>query len=162
MSAEVVLRRITADDLPFLHRVYASTRTDIVGVPWSDAQKEAFLQMQFQAQHTYYQAQFPAADYLLVERDGKAIGRLYIDRREACIHILDISLLPHAQGEGIGTRLLQELMDEGRQTQRNVTLYVERENSARVLYQRLAFRPVAEQGIYILMEWKWNDLPASM
>lgn len=157
---EVSLRPIAPEDLPVLHRVYLSTRTDILGLPWSDEQKQAFLQMQFQAQHTYYQAQFPEADYLVLERHGQPIGRLYVDRRVDRIHILDIALLPEARGGGLGTRLLLDLMTEGLRTQRDVTLYVERENTAREFYRRLSFTPVEEQGIYILMQWKYaSGLP---
>ena len=150
----VLLRPIAPEDMSFLRRVYASTRADIASVPWDEARKEAFLSMQFNAQHTYYHAQFPTADYRIVEVDGRAIGRLYVDRRSDRIHILDITLLPETRGTGLGTRLLQELQEEARQTGRDVTLYVERENVARDLYQRLAFRPIEEQGIHILMEWK--------
>lgn len=154
----LALRPITPQDAPFLQRVYSSSRSDILALPWNDAQKDAFLQMQFQAQHSYYQAQFPKADYQIVEHHGQAIGRLYVDRRTDRIHILDITLLPEWRGLRLGAHLLQDVMEEAARTQRNVTLYVERENTARDLYQRLAFRPVEEQGIYILMEWKYDGV----
>jgi ribosomal protein S18 acetylase RimI-like enzyme len=156
----VYLRAITAEDFPLLRRVYASTRSDIEAVEWDAAQKDAFLNMQFDAQHVYYQAQFPNANYQIVEHDGQAVGRLYVDRRPDVIHILDITLLPEARGLGLGSLLLQELINEADATNRDLSLYVERENTARALYQRLNFRQVEEQGIYILMRRR-QGTPAS-
>lgn len=158
VRSAVNLRAITAEDFPLLRRVYSSTRTDIAAIEWDAAQKEAFLDMQFNAQHVYYQAQFPQADYRIVEHDGQAVGRLYVDRRPDVIHILDITLLPDARGLGLGTLLLQEIIDEAEATNRDVSLYVERENTARALYQRLHFRQVEEQGIYILMRRQHRTL----
>ena len=69
-------------DLPFLKRVYAGTRSEeLAQTPWSNEEKEAFLKMQFEAQHDFYQQQFPTASYQIVECNGAPIGRLYLDRR---------------------------------------------------------------------------------
>ena len=77
----VHFRRITDADLPFLVVVYASTRTEELAVtPWTDAEKVAFLQMQFQAQHAHYQQYYPEADWLVTMREGEDVGRLYIER----------------------------------------------------------------------------------
>ena len=35
-------------------------------VDWSEAQKTAFLEMQFQAQHAYYQEHYAEAEFLMV------------------------------------------------------------------------------------------------
>jgi len=153
MPANIVLRPITAQDVPFLRRVYVSTRPDVTILPWDDSQKSAFLGMQFDAQHRHYQTHFPAAEYLIIESEGEPIGRLYVDRRPDKIHILDITILPEHRGAGIGGKLLQELVDEGIDARKPVSLYVERENIARNLYRRLGFQPGEEQGMYLLMEW---------
>jgi hypothetical protein len=55
-DAGMTFRRIADADLPFLARLYASTRTEeLAAVPWSAEQKAAFLDMQFRAQHAHYQ-----------------------------------------------------------------------------------------------------------
>ena len=152
MLEAIVLRPITAQDFPFLYRVFVTTRPDITTLPWDDSQKAAFLGMQFQAQHSHYQSHFPEAAYLVVENSGEPIGRLYVDRRSDKIHILDITLLPEHRGCGIGGKLLQDLVDEGTAVGKPVSLYVERENTARELYRKLGFEPCEEQGLYLLME----------
>src|SRR6201989_1227056 len=87
-QAGLTFRRFIDADLPFLARVYASTRAEeLAATPWNDAQKAAFLDMQFRAQHADYQTNYPNADWLVMMRGGEAIGRLYLDRwpRQHCI-----------------------------------------------------------------------------
>ena len=142
---------MTADDLDFSCLVYAGTRPDILALPWSHAQKQEFLTMQFRAQHLHYTTHYPDAEYLLIERDGEGVGRLFLHRRPDRIHILDIALLPQVRGTGLGTKLLEDLIAEAASQNKSVSLYVDKQNTARRLYQRLAFEPVEEQGFYLLM-----------
>jgi hypothetical protein len=77
-AAEIGLtfRRVTDADLPVLARIYASTRAEeLAPVPWSDADKAAFLDMQFRAQHAHYQQHYPEADWLMTMRGEENIGR---------------------------------------------------------------------------------------
>ena len=150
----VRLRPVQAGDLPFLRRVYADSRaTELLPLPWSDAQKAAFLDMQFDAQKAHYEAHYPDCSFSVIERDGTPIGRLYVDRGDD-IRIIDIALLAHCQKQGLGTALLQSLIEEARTSARSVSIHVEHNNPARHLYDRLGFRHVDSNGIYHLMEWR--------
>ena len=142
-------------DQPLLRRIYASTRAEeMAAVPWSEAEKTAFLNAQFDAQHGYYREVFPGAQFSIVENEGEAIGRLYIDRREDEHRLIDIALLPEHRGWGIGTRLMRQVLDEARQAGKRVRIHVERTNPAMRLYRRLGFEEVDDKGVYILMEWR--------
>ncbi len=155
MTDEITLRPITDEDDPLLRRIYASTRTDEMAmVPWTEPEKIAFLNLQFEAQHKYYQKMFADAEFSIVERDGEAIGRLYIDRREDEHRLIDIALLPEHRGEGIGGALMREVLDEAREAGKLVRIHVERNNPAMRLYRRLGFEKIEEQGVYFLMEWQ--------
>lgn len=127
-------------------------------VDWTDGQKKAFLNMQFDAQHRYYREQFPAADYLVIERDGEAIGRIYLDRRADELRLIDIALIPEARNQGLGKALLLDLLDEGRASALPVRIHVERSNPAMRLYLRLGFMPIEDQGVYQLLEWRAPEL----
>ncbi|GAB4186722.1 MAG: GNAT family N-acetyltransferase [Wenzhouxiangellaceae bacterium] len=147
-------RPITTDDQPFLARLYASTREEeLRQVPWSREQKDEFLGMQFQAQHRYYQEHFHKAQFLVIEQDGSAIGRVYLDRREDEIRLIDIALTPDCRGAGLGSQLLLDLLDEARARQLPVRIHVEQFNPAMRLYLRLGFKKIEDQGVYHLMEW---------
>jgi ribosomal protein S18 acetylase RimI-like enzyme len=153
MTAPVSFRAITPADEPFLYRVYASTRADEMAlVDWDEAQKEAFLRMQFHAQHNYYQEHYARARYDVVLRDEQPIGRLYVDRTEAEINIIDIALLPEHRGAGIGTAILRDLLDEADRVRKPVVIYVERFNPALRLYRRLGFQETGDSGVYFVMK----------
>ena len=141
-------------DLEFLYRPYASTREEeLARVPWSAAEKEEFLRFQFSAQHRHYQEHFPRASFDLVLVDGEPAGRLYVDRRDDEIRLIDIALLPEHRGRGIGGRLMRAVLDEARADGLPVQIHVERDNPAMRLYDRLGFAKVEEQGVYWLMRW---------
>jgi ribosomal protein S18 acetylase RimI-like enzyme len=121
-------------------------------VPWDDAQKESFLRMQFEAQDRWYREQMPDASFEVVLVDGEPAGRLYVDRREDEIRIVDIALLPEHRGRGIGTLLLGELLSEADAAGKSVTIHVERLNPALRLYARLGFSVAEDKGIYLFLE----------
>ena len=155
MAEEISFRAIRDEDLPFLRRLYASTRAEeLAVVNWAEEEKAEFLGFQFGAQHDYYQEQFPSARFDLVLVDGEPAGRLYVDRREDEIRLIDIALLPELRRRGIGGRLMNQVLDEGREAGLPVQIHVEQNNPAMRLYDRLGFQRVEDQGVYWLMRWE--------
>ena len=151
-EAGLAFRASTDADLPFLSRLYASTRLEELAVTlWSEAQKAAFLDMQFQAQHAHYRKHYPEADWLVVERDGQDIGRLYIERWPSQHRIIDIAFLPEHRRKGYGSALLRDLIDEAWLAGKSVSIHVEKNNPARRLYVELGFAVVEDKGVYDLM-----------
>ena len=151
---EVALRPVTAADEPFLSRVYASTREEeLAPVPWPEEAKAAFVAQQFAAQSAHYAQHYPGmtADVVLI--DGVPAGRLLVDRWEREIRIVDISLLAAARGRGAGGVLLRSLMEEAAAAGKRLSIHVEVHNRAMSLYQRLGFRPVGDEGVYVRLEW---------
>lgn len=151
-------RWITDADLPFLAEVYASTRREEVArTPWSDEQRQAFLRWQFENQHQHYQQYYPDCEFLVIEKDAvgrrEPIGRLYVDRWEDEIRLVDIALLPEHRGGGLGGKILGALLEEGREKGLPVSIHVEYNNPALRLYKRLGFRHVDSNGVYYLMRW---------
>ena len=108
--------------------------------------------MQFHAQDTHYQRQYPTAERSLVLLDQVPVGRLYLDRRADGIRIIDIALLPEHRGGGLGTALLRSILDEATARGVPVRLHVEPHNPAARLYTRLGFLPIGEAGVYQEME----------
>ena len=152
---ELALRPAGPDDRPFLERLYASTRSEeLAVVPWDDAQKTAFLRFQFDAQDRHYRAHFAAARFDVIQYRGQPVGRLYVDRMEREIRVLDIALLPEHRGGGIGGALISQLIAEAQREHKALVLHVEQLNRAQRLYQRLGFRVTpSETGVYARMEW---------
>ncbi|QND57602.1 GNAT family N-acetyltransferase [Mesorhizobium huakuii] len=152
LKAGLGFRPSTEADLPFLSRLYASTRLEELAVTaWSEAQKAAFLDMQFQAQHAHYRKHYPEADWLVVERAGQDIGRLYIERWPSQHRIIDIAFLPSHRRKGYGSALLRDLIEEAWLAGKSASIHVEKNNPARRLYVELGFAVVEDKGVYDLM-----------
>jgi GNAT superfamily N-acetyltransferase len=149
----IALRPIGAGDMALLYQVYASTRdSELAATDWSAAQKEAFLAMQFNAQHAFYQEHYPGAAFQVLLFDGQPAGRLYLVRWPSELRIVDITLLPAYRGRGLGSTILAAVLDEGQRLGLPVSIHVERFNPALRLYTRFGFRQVADKGVYYLME----------
>ena len=153
-DAAIALRPLRHDDRPFLLAVYASTRApELATVEWDAGQKAAFVQMQFDAQHAYYQEHYTGATFDVVLAGGEPAGRLYVSREADEIRIVDIALLPEFCNRGIGTALLRDLQSEAAAAGTPLRIHVERFNPALRLYQRLGFRQVDDREVYLFMEW---------
>ena len=148
-AGRIELRPATDDDRPFLLAVYAGTRTEELAlVPWTDEQTDAFLGMQFDAQDSWYRQIYPDGQFLVVVLDGNPVGRLYLARGEAEIRIVDIALLPEHRSQGIGSRLLEDILAAADRDRLPVTLRVEPWNPARRLYDRLGFELQEKGEVY--------------
>ncbi|QJP08847.1 GNAT family N-acetyltransferase [Pseudomonas multiresinivorans] len=137
-------------DLAFLRALYASTRSaELAQVAWEPATIDAFLTQQFDAQHHYYQAHFPDAEYLVIKADAQSVGRVYLHWGATQLQIIDLALLPSHCGQGIGTRVLGQLLERADAQGLSVGLHVENYNPALRLYTRLGFVVAGENGVYL-------------
>ncbi|HMB24169.1 MAG: N-acetyltransferase family protein [Chloroflexota bacterium] len=149
----VELRPVTEEDESFLAEVYASCRrAEMALLPWDEAAKQSFLQMQFRAQQTHYQTYFPEASHAVILTDGIPVGRVYVDRRESEIRILDFAVLPERRGQGIGSYTLQNLMKEAQAANKTLSIYVERSSPSLQWFEKRGFVKAGENGFSDLME----------
>ncbi|HEX7317147.1 MAG TPA: GNAT family N-acetyltransferase [Pyrinomonadaceae bacterium] len=157
-GGEVVLRPATPEDYEEMVLVYASTReAELAQVTWwDDAQKLAFCRMQYHAQKLEYDARYPDAQYDVILLEGRTAGRVWIGRDDDEIHMLDITVLPWAQGRGVGTALIKRLIEEARASGKHLRHMVFIMNEgARRLYERLGFVVIEEVGgTHLHMEWR--------
>ena len=155
LAPAIALRPAQEDDLPFLYRVYASTRQEELAlVAWDEAQMDWFLRMQFDLRTRSYAQAYPEADWQVVVCDGQPSGRLIVDRCSHSIRLVDIALLPDYRGAGIGSELLRRLLEEATAAGKPVVLHVARSNPAGALYQRLGFVVSARDDVYLEMQWR--------
>ena len=148
----ISVRPMRDEDLAFVAALYASTRAEeVASTGWPAEQQQAFLAQQHRAQHHHYRTYYPDAEWLILERGGEAVGRLYVDEWEGLVRIIDISLLPQARGQGIGGAILKDVLEAAAAEGKAVSIHVEVHNPARRLYERLGFEPVEDKGIYIEM-----------
>jgi ribosomal protein S18 acetylase RimI-like enzyme len=151
----IAYRPMTDEDLPFVARLYATTRAgELAATGWTAEAKAAFLDQQHRAQHAHYRGAYAGAEWLIVEKEGAAIGRLYLAQDPGALLLVDISLLPDWTGRGIGGAILADLIALARKERRPISLHVEKRNPAQFLYRRLGFAFAEDKGIYDRMEWR--------
>lgn len=154
MSGAIGYRPVTGADEPFLLAVYGSTRsTELELTPWNEDERASFIRMQYAAQMEHYRNRYPAAEHLAILLDDHQIGRLYLNRGEEAIHILDLTILPEHRNGGAGTAVLAGLLAGAAGEGNCVTTYVESFNRSIGLFERLGFRKAGESGFHVLMKW---------
>lgn len=150
----VTLRAVEEADRDFLLRVYASTReAEMALVDWTEAQRKAFLTMQFDAQQAHYRQYYPDSTYQVILAGDEPVGRVWVGRLEDEIRILDITILPSFRNRGFGTPIIQDLMRQAEEAGKPLGIYVESFNPSMRLFERLGFSKAGEHGSSLKMQW---------
>ena len=158
MRPNVTIRPVQSGDESFLLRVYASSRAEELALTgWTEAEKQTFIEMQFAAQWQDYSNRFPDAEQSIVLHEGIPAGRIWVNRGDEEIRLLDIALLPEFWNSGTGTILLQQLQGEASALAKPLRHTVYKDNvDALRFYKRLGFAIVEDYATYCLMEWISN------
>ncbi|HEX8613263.1 MAG TPA: GNAT family N-acetyltransferase [Telluria sp.] len=157
-----ILRPIQAADHAFLRSVYAAGRAQQIALTgWDVAVADAYVRMQFDAQHGFYRSRYPAGHFDLVLDGDISVGRLYVAREAQRIHVIDIGMLPAYRNRGAGSMLLDALQREAGARGAAVTTHVELNSRSMSLYQRFGFREISSVGFHRLMEWRADALPVA-
>ena len=149
------LRAAAPNDDQLLFEIYASSREiELTLTGWSAEQCAGFLQHQFLAQQTHYAKYFPAASNDIIMLAGEPVGRLWVDRTDAEINILDLIVLTAQRRQGIGGRILERLKEESTRSSLPLHISVEMGNPSLAYFQRLGFAAIKENGPHFTLEWK--------
>jgi GNAT superfamily N-acetyltransferase len=141
---------VAADEL-FLRDLYATTRPDLAG--WDEESRRPFVDLQLRAQRREWQAAFPDSIDEIVLLDGRPIGRLWVAwLPEACV-LVDMILVPKHRRDGIGTRIIENVLAEADRREVPTRLTVTRENGASLAFcARLGFVEIGGDEIYAALE----------
>ncbi|MEH6832179.1 MAG: GNAT family N-acetyltransferase [Sulfitobacter sp.] len=154
LAPTVSFRPVSDADQPYLLKLYASTRAhEFAHTDWSQANIDDFIMRQFKLQSDAYAASFPGASFVIIQLDGVDVGRLYVDRQDRCLQMIEFTVAPEWRGRGIGTDILRALMNEAHGGKVPVRLSVLKDSPALDLYRRHGFLITADKGAYVGMEW---------
>lgn len=151
----VTLRPVTPADEPFLITLYGTTRAweqEHAGL--DDAQWRMFIVSQYNARKNHYDKFFADAENSIVLENGKPIGRHMVLRGEKEFRLVLTELLPESQGNGIGSKLVKDVLAEGEAAGKPVRLQVAKLNGPLALCKKLGFVKTGSNDIYHQLEWR--------
>jgi ribosomal protein S18 acetylase RimI-like enzyme len=97
--------------------------------------------------------EFDALPVQIVLERGEPVGYLAVLNEPDHVFLDEVVLVPDAQGRGLGTRLVHEVLEYAAASGVPVRLSVLVNNPARRLYERLGFRVTSVEHSRVRMEW---------
>lgn len=147
-----VLRPVLPSDATFLCDLFESSRADDFAFLPVGA-RTGLIDLQFRAQAAQYRASHPQAEHALITVGAASVGQVFLARLPHAIVLVDISVLDSHRGRGIGTAVIQALIEQADAARLPVHLSVWAQNTAaQRLYARLGFVEVATQAGSITMQ----------
>lgn len=141
-------------DQEFMKRLYASTRDDLRQIQADPDFIDTLIAMQQNIQIAGYRNTYPDAQYLVLEHDGEAVGRIVVNTDSREMRLVDISLLPQARGKGFGTAVLRALQRCAAEKNLPLALSVHSSNpQAKRLYLTLGFQLASGDAMTEQMVW---------
>jgi ribosomal protein S18 acetylase RimI-like enzyme len=98
------------------------------------------LQLDLDAHVADFRKRWDVAEVRIVLRDGVDVGWLQTRTENGALFVAQLFVDAAAQGQGIGTAVMRQIIEEAACAQQGVTLGVVKTNPALRLYQRLGFR----------------------
>jgi ribosomal protein S18 acetylase RimI-like enzyme len=90
----------------------------------------------------------------VIELKGEAIGGLLLHATAVAVDIVELQILPAHQGNGIGTSVVERVIDDAVRQGLAVTLSVVPANSrAKRLYERIGFRVTGVDEPFLRMRY---------
>jgi ribosomal protein S18 acetylase RimI-like enzyme len=142
----IITKRIaTAADTEFVRELHRRAYHDVVVRQfgsWDDKIQEIF-----------FNRVWIPEKFNILECNGAPCGVTSIYNKEHYIYVEELVILPEFQGQGIGSKVLEEVIHESNQTGTPVRLDVLKENQAQHLYRRVGFKDIDETNTHFVMEY---------
>ena len=103
-------------------------------------------------QRTDFERRLAAYLVSIIEAEGRAAGSLWLEWKTDSLYIHEVQILPEFQGKGLGTAIVQGVIEQGARRTLPVTLSVVPANPrAKRLYERLGFEVTHVEPPFIRM-----------
>lgn len=156
-AMEILLRRREPEDEGFLFGLFAESQFQLSQIMPNEALWRSLVEIQYKGRELTYARAYPAAEDMILclksPDEIVAVGRLLVDRKPDHWRIVDMAISAPHRSQGLGTSVLRQYMAECSQGPGRLGLQVASGNPARHLYERLGFRPIAEDAAGIEMSW---------
>lgn len=134
----VALRPATAADSEFCFQLHKAAMGEYVHAIWGWNE---------QVQRDYHNRGFAPGQWQIITVEGTDVGMLSVEYRQTETYLARIEVQPSHQGQGIGSRIVQNLLDQAAKPGLPMVLDVLMVNHrAQALYQRLEFVQTSQHG----------------
>lgn len=136
---KITLRTAIEDDLAILDGIYTQNMRDYVeqNYPWNC---------------NLFKSKFVPDRYTVILQQQEIIGFFKIVTENNSLYLGEIQIKDTHQNKGIGTRILQSIIDRGKSKYRRIWLQVLKGNRAIQLYRRLGFKVFTETKTHYKMQ----------
>lgn len=148
------IRKIRKEDQPFLEQLFFSSRPHLALIDMPEAFISSLVSQQYMLQQAHYQTQWPDTEKLIITLANSDIGKIITALSDTSLRIVDLALLQHYRGKGIGTSILRSLQQFARQHSLPLKLSVDNQNSlAKKLYLSIGFQITGHTETHDSMIW---------
>ena len=129
------------EDEAFLATLFAAVHAPALALPGlTPAMIHGLVAMQYRGQTESYRARFPDARRVILEHDGRPVGRLLVEREERDLYVVDIAVSPDVRNRGFGAAAVAVLQREAATTGLGVRALVSPENGPSLaMFRRRGF-----------------------
>jgi len=138
------LRNANESDYNFVFNLNKTVNKDYIIKIWGSWDDEY--------QKQFFDNRFSTEQILIILDEEKEIGILELKEKEHQIYIEEIQIDSYRQGRGIGTEIINDIMEKAFELNKSVGLRVLKINRAKELYERLNFRVIGETETHFIME----------
>lgn len=138
---KISLRTAIEDDLAILDGIYTQNMRD-------------YVEQNYSWNGNLFKSKFVPDDYIVILKQQEIIGFFKIVTEKNSLYLGEIQIKATHQNKGIGTRILQSIIDRGQSKYQRICLQVLKGNPAIKLYQRLNFQVFAETETHYKMQLK--------
>jgi len=148
----IVITRCTLSDEQFFLKLYSEQAyKNLPFLPHEQLDK--IVEMQYLAQLSSYNNQWPDATTYLVKAEQLGIGKIILSKYESGLHIIDVVIGEKYRNKGFGRKLLmlveKRALDIGCP---KLTLSVATNNRAKKLYDHLGYKATSQTETHIAMQ----------
>ena len=136
MAEEISFRPASDSDFAWLLKLRITTMSDYLIA--------SHEHLSLDDQRARVQQDFDAIQ--IISSDGHDIGMLKLLKQQEFWTVVQVQLLPEWQGQGIGFKILSDILSDAAAAQVSVKLSVLKVNPAKHLYDRLGFKVIEEKG----------------
>jgi len=140
----VSLRPATDADRALVERIYFETQRYII--------EALFGWRGDEIERTSFSEFFDPSNTTIIVENGEDIGWMTVARRPEHIEVEHLYLNETSQGQGIGSALLHDLIEEAEGAGLPLRLSTAKMNPARRLYERLGFQSIGTDEFKVYME----------